>query len=289
MPFIFLLLFALVCLQVHWPAPPSWMTPEGCALLVGTMVAVSWLLAALIARVVIWRIERHPELRSSSLRSFSRWKRNHLIGLLLTYLATLYFLGWGQVLEQTWTFCLQDWFGFDNQTVLPGFQIGLMVPFFAGMFLSWDRFYGVEKTAYETAYFPHRFISRWSYLLSQIQLQMLLVLAPALFLLVQQLFAFVPDWKEESYLAAIIAIGMMVASFVAMPLLFRVFLGLTPLEAGPLRSRLEQLARGLHFREQHLVLGWVYLLAYLMLVPLVVYWPTNLGLRRVFSRGRRET
>ena len=38
-------------------------------------------------------------------------------------------------------------------------------------------------------------------------------------------------------------------------------------------------ARGPFFREQHRVPGWLYLFAYLILVPLVVYWPTHLMLR----------
>ncbi len=38
-------------------------------------------------------------------------------------------------------------------------------------------------------------------------------------------------------------------------------------------------ARGLIFHEQHLVPGPVYLLGYLIVVPLVVYWPTHLLLR----------
>ena len=35
-------------------------------------------------------------------------------------------------------------------------------------------------------------------------------------------------------------------------------------------------ARGLFFREQRVVPGWLYLLAYLIVVPLTVYWPTHL-------------
>jgi len=38
-------------------------------------------------------------------------------------------------------------------------------------------------------------------------------------------------------------------------------------------------ARGLHFHEQHLVPGWLYLLTYLMAVPALVYWPTHLVLQ----------
>jgi hypothetical protein len=38
-------------------------------------------------------------------------------------------------------------------------------------------------------------------------------------------------------------------------------------------------ARGLFMREQHLVPGLVYLIAYLVLVPAVIYYPTHLFLR----------
>jgi hypothetical protein len=45
-------------------------------------------------------------------------------------------------------------------------------------------------------------------------------------------------------------------------------------------------ARGLFFREQHLVPGPVYLLLYLTVVPLLVYFPTHLLLRRWGQRAR---
>jgi hypothetical protein len=43
-------------------------------------------------------------------------------------------------------------------------------------------------------------------------------------------------------------------------------------------------ARGLFFREQRLVPGWLYLLAYLTLVPLLVYFPTHLLLAWLSKR-----
>ena len=45
-------------------------------------------------------------------------------------------------------------------------------------------------------------------------------------------------------------------------------------------------ARGLFFREQHVIPGWTYLLAYLTLVPLIVYFPTHLFL--TWLTGRRK-
>ena len=38
-------------------------------------------------------------------------------------------------------------------------------------------------------------------------------------------------------------------------------------------------ARGLFFREQHVMPGWSYLLLYLIAVPALVYWPTHLLLQ----------
>jgi hypothetical protein len=46
-------------------------------------------------------------------------------------------------------------------------------------------------------------------------------------------------------------------------------------------------ARGPFFRQQHLLPGWMYLLAYLIVVPLLVYWPTHLGLQCWTSRRKR--
>jgi hypothetical protein len=45
-------------------------------------------------------------------------------------------------------------------------------------------------------------------------------------------------------------------------------------------------ARGFAFREQHAVSGATYLAAYLVVVPLVVYWPTHLLLAHLFERPR---
>jgi hypothetical protein len=43
-------------------------------------------------------------------------------------------------------------------------------------------------------------------------------------------------------------------------------------------------ARGFAFREQHAVSGGAYLAAYLVVVPLVVYWPTHLLLAHLWGR-----
>jgi len=47
-------------------------------------------------------------------------------------------------------------------------------------------------------------------------------------------------------------------------------------------------ARGPFFREQHVVPGAVYLVAYLLVVPLLVYWPTHLALQWWTTRCNRS-
>lgn len=44
-------------------------------------------------------------------------------------------------------------------------------------------------------------------------------------------------------------------------------------------------ARGLSYHQQHVVPGWVYLVAYMIVVPLVVYWPTHRVLRWWYKRS----
>lgn len=308
MPFIFLLLFALICLQTQWPALPSWLTGEGCCILVGTMVVASWLAAWVIAWPIAWQMKREPDHRAFLLGRYIRLRRYHFIGLLSVYLISLYLLGWGRLFKNYWGELIV---GPDNEAMTalagfghvaaasliehnaPGMEIGLLAPFFAGLLLSWERFYRVEQTAYEVGNVPTKsgslpstrvqipaaldfpgvlsvsqsisryltasndgYISKSAYLLLQVRHQLLLVMPPIFLLFLQQLlFACFPHWDEASYFPAIVGILMMAAAFLSMPFLLRLFLGLTPLPAGPLRDRLEQTAIRLRFGYSN-VLVW---------------------------------
>jgi hypothetical protein len=48
-------------------------------------------------------------------------------------------------------------------------------------------------------------------------------------------------------------------------------------------------ARGLFFREQRAVPGWMYLTAYLIAVPLVIYFPTHLLLQHITADRKTES
>jgi STE24 endopeptidase len=254
MPFIFLLLFALILLQTHWPEPPSWLTAEGCAILVGTIVLTSWLSAGLIAEAVAWQMTRHPEHRSNLLRRYSRWRRNHFILLLTAYLIALYYLGWGHVLQafmDKWT----PWW-FRSKDNLPGFHLGLLIPLFAGLLLSWERFFQVEKTAYTLVHDADCYMSRWAYLLLHVRRHFIFVmLAIMVTFLLQMVPVFVGGGDEQEPLLMGLSLGIMVAFLLALPIFLRLFWGLKPLPPGPLRDRLIDTARRLGFRYSN-VLVW---------------------------------
>lgn len=252
MPFIYLLLFALVCLQTTWPALPDWLTPTGCAYLAWAIVIISWLTAAVMGRFLAWELVRHPERRGALLRRYNRWRRWHFTGLLIAFLACLYLLGWGSVLTGFWEERTPALLHSDDN--YPGLHLAMLAPFFLGLIASWERFYQVEKAAYEVVHAPDCFVSRFSYLLMQVRHQFFMVLPPIfVMLLLQVLYIFVPD--RSATLPAMVLGGLLALTMILMPMLLRIFLGLKPLPAGPLRERLEQTARRLNFRYSN-ILVW---------------------------------
>ena len=177
-------------------------------------------------------------------------RRYHFIALLAAYLVALYVLGWGRVLFDFW----REWVPSALQSPgnLPGFQIGLLAPFFLALVAAWERFHRVEQTAYELVHADDRFLPKWAYLLMQVRHQFFLIVPPVLLMLALQiLHVFVGEGDEASF----IMIGIMALVLVLMPLLLRLFLGLKPLPPGPLRDRLDGTARRLGFRYSN-VLVW---------------------------------
>lgn len=254
MPFVFLLLFALICLQPSWPRWFEWPTPAACAILVGTLVIASWLSAWLIAVAISWQMARHPEQRGTLMRRYMRWRRWHFIVLLVAYLVALYPLAWGNVLATWWTDSMPTFL--QSKDNLPGFHLVMLAPFFVALIAAWERFFVVEKTAYEQSHVDDRFLPKRSYLVMQVRHQFFLVVPPILLMVsLQFLYLFFSGPEEMSDFPALVMIGIMMAALILMPLLLRVFLGLKPLPAGPLRDRLEAAATRLNFRFSN-VLVW---------------------------------
>lgn len=247
MPFVFLLLFALVSLQhTQWPGPPGWLTNEGCALLVLAFLITSWLSASLIARTIAWQLCRQPENRSALAQSYTLWRRNHFIAMIVGYLAMVYLLGWGKVLHDFLrTYLPPRWQTEDN---LPGLQLGVLMPFFLAVIASWERWHLVEREVYEETHGSDTYLGRWAYVVMQIRHQYFIVLPPMFVMTALQImYVFVGVDDRQSHWPILAVIAFLAAAFIGMPWLLRLFLGLTPLPPGELRDRLEGAARRLGF------------------------------------------
>ena len=239
MPFLFLLLFALVSLQGKWPQNPGWLAPLGSLLLTWALPLLSWLLASLLARFYAFEVIENPARRLTLNRQFLRWRRRHFLGMLGCYLGALYGLGWAHLLKQGWA---------EHLGAFPGQELVLLLPFLLAVLLSWERFYLMEKTICQVSNYPDLFVGKAEYLLLQVRHNLLIVMPPMFLLILQQsFFALFPGLHQHQHLLPVIGFGMIVVALVSIPFLLRFFLGLQSMPAGPLRDRLVQTARRLKF------------------------------------------
>src|SRR5581483_4962670 len=248
MQFLLLFVFGLICWQNAqsqpaqdslWPAAPDWLTPGGSALLAWGGALLTWLAADLITRVACWRLARAPWRRGSVLHGFGRARQYLTVALLAGFLVLLYALGWGRLVEDDWTARLR----------LPGGELIMLGPLLAALLLSWERFYRLEKLAFELGHGGDHFLGKWNYLVLQLRNNLLIVVPPACLWLVQQSLEFALPPAEGNRPALVALYFLMLAlALLSLPLLLRAFLGLRALPAGPLRLRLEDAARRLRFR-----------------------------------------
>src|SRR5262249_36867438 len=140
----------------------------------------------------------------------------------------------------------------DGKAVLAPFaEVAVPLPYFLIVFGCWLIYYDAEKALHRLTLTstPERpFWSRAGYFFHQArQLALLVGLPVGLFVTQPSLSRAVPeitraDWSRVGSLAAVPFL------IVLMPLVIKPLLGLQPLPAGPLRARLESLAKRLHFR-----------------------------------------
>src|SRR5262249_32540424 len=253
MPFLFLLLLTLTCLQQNWPRPVfaqldddldySWLYST-----IGT--ALTWgLMLALLVRVLLQvraatrQISADPTQRSAVVRRFGKQRRQHLFALVAVQVAALYLFGWGWIGRALWP--------------LPGLQVILLLPIITTLFISWIGFYEVDRLSNQltAAADDPPYMARRAYVGLQARHNLLLVVPPLCLLLFQQLlFGIFPWLEKDSLFMPIFAIGMLALAFIGLPWLLRVFLGLKPLPDGPLRRRLMDTAQPRRFRFNDILL-----------------------------------
>jgi STE24 endopeptidase len=233
MPFILLFILALTCLEGAWPPPPSWLGPEGSVILTwaGSGVLIAW--AALAAR----RTVGLARMAAPSSRLGS-WRRKHIYLTILLFVAALFAGGWGATIRDALS---------AGHRLLPAAQLVLLSPLLATILFNWACSYDVERALHRRAG-ESEFPRRWAYVAMQARHNLLLVIPALILIILQQALAFaLPDLASE-YVLAWLTLALVVAVLVFIPWILRVLLGLRPLPIGPLRSRLEGVAKRLSCR-----------------------------------------
>lgn len=245
MPILLILLLTLACLPESWPRPGEWIVSPT------QSIALTWLLvgleigfASIIAGRTRHHVERHSLPKATILRRYLRGRKLHQLALIGIYLFALYGLGYGWGLHQSWA---------NDKGLLPGVDVLLLAPFIAALLLSWAAFYSAERAmhdAEEGVTDDELTVGRWSYVFFHARQNLALVLLPVSMLLIEkELRRSIPAWEtmwQEYGNGLGIILAMII--FFSMPLLLRWVLGLTPLEQGALRARLEATSQRLGFR-----------------------------------------
>jgi STE24 endopeptidase len=242
MPFVLLLLLALINLQTRWPEPPYWLGPLGSFLSTLGGIALFWLMGSLRTGKYCRRIREDAGQRRSWVRLFHIRQKHYFLLLACFFLASLYLLGWGWTVKKFW----DQFLGF-----LPGVELAMFAPFLGSLIFSWARFYDVEKVYHqvEERDFGPPFMSRWSSWGLQVRFNLLLIVPPLFLMLLQDsLFRLFPDLKNNDAFLVLFTLFFLGFAFLSIPWLLRIFLGLYPLPAGPLRQTLETTGQRAGFR-----------------------------------------
>src|SRR6516225_6682347 len=159
MPFVFLLVFALISFQTVWPEPPSVVRGEP-SITVYSLVSVlaPWLTVIVFVALSAWRVHkvngllaRHPEEHSQIWRQFHRGNRRQILLLTACYVGVLYALGWGWATQE----CAKAW-GMAWMT-----QFILFGPFLVALILCWAVFYRAERASHALAGDLEPFVGLW--------------------------------------------------------------------------------------------------------------------------------
>jgi Zn-dependent protease with chaperone function len=231
MQFLLLLFLMLPCLPEKW-SPAVWEpSPSSSGLLTWAGIGFAVLFAAFIAHRLCRQLRRVPEQRETLLRSYNRFRFLHTITLFGIYFTALYGFGWG------WT--VQAYLGHPD-SLLPGAELIVLAPFFAGLMGSWACFYDAERAIHLTAKTTgdsEREGSRWRYVLFHIRQNVAFVFLPIIgYILAKALCGLLRiNHEVTGFLVGISITFGIVALF---PLLLRLVLGLQPMPDGPLRDRL---------------------------------------------------
>ena len=247
---IWLILAVLLTLVVSDNAVPE---PAGSAfyrlLAILALMAAAPLAATLISRRTALALKRGDD-RALWLERFERMRYAHLVLWFGSIAIALYALRWPQLVRYD--------LRLDGTVLLD--ELLLLAPVLLPMVFSWTAFYEVHEAARagqpSSVAWREAVADRARYVEVQLRHQLALWLIPLLALLsVQDIVRLVrPSWLDSDHSAWIMLAPMGIV-FLFFPWLLRWVWRGEPLAPGPLRSRLEAVARRFNFRARN-ILVW---------------------------------
>ncbi|MCS6978254.1 MAG: M48 family metallopeptidase [Gemmatales bacterium] len=239
MQFLLMLVICLAFLPVT-PAAPFF-HPLWTAVATWSGVLLLSLSTLLWSRYFVRRIHDRPDSRAATLRLYTRVRLFHTLACVGWYVASLFLLGWGTVVRETWE--LGDVILLDELLIL--------APFLLGICLEWLGFYDTEKALFETStrYSGQTFWGRMAYLGYHIRFYLGLVLAPILIFtgIHETMIALMPEASGQPWFLLASAGLLLFIILILTPWLLKVLWNARSLPPGPLRHRLEAAARRLGF------------------------------------------
>jgi Zn-dependent protease with chaperone function len=250
MPILLVLLLSAACLPVAWPNPLNLSSRES-LLATAVVVLIPLAVATMLRRRVVNALHRDPFRRTEIGAAYDRIRRIMLflnLGLIALAVAGL---GWGQAV---WAKFTMEWNG--EPTLVPFGELAVVLPYFLIAFGSWLIYYDAEAALFRAARGGAEIAPFWSragYFLHHLRQFALLILIPLGLMLVHRTAVrFAPEITQEDWYRALSLAG--VPAFILFaPLIIKPLLGLQSLPPGPVRTRIETLAKRLHFRYSDLL------------------------------------
>ncbi len=248
---LFIVILAILIAFSYEPPLEAWqITPASSAVAgVAAMVAVNWILAEAFAQLTVRRIVRWPDSRGATLRSHQRLRWAHGAVLLGGFLAVVFGLDWPAVVRETWG--LGGWVLVDDLAVL--------APFLASVVVSHLAHCRVEHAARSCIAGDAALAGRPSLVRDVdflLRHQLGVLLGPLFLLLTAQdvVSLVVGGTSMQAPAELVVGLGGLAAVLIFAPVLLRWLWRARPLPAGPLRERLEAMARRLRFRASDILI-----------------------------------
>lgn len=254
-----LLIFTLVtaCLPLRWRAPligeHSFEADVETAITCTLSAVLLSLSAALALRTwVIRTLHRHPGRKIEVAQVYARCRRIlFFVNVGLVAICVVVF-GWGWLAQQ---FLSEE--TPEGLLIWPFAELAVPLPYFVILMGAWLIYFDAERALHRSCVSgvgEREFWSRAGYFINHLRQFALLVMLPVMLFVAQQTAVrYFPESTQTDWyrIASILIVPVMI---VFLPLLIKPLLGLRSMPPGPVRTRLEALAKRLHFNCADLLL-----------------------------------